>query len=176
MQDKKRLDKRRIECQYNAMNTYAANDTHGRNTIPGGVAIVTAKRVKEIKENRLRYPKPKNKYSDPYTYWHILDVVLSIRSGDIWKTGEVTKLLADRPITFDNITVGRVIRDISESLEMANGRRPISWNRWWDGARYWVSDEPEDRAAMEHLLDDLAILMDKDTDQYSPLRRCASLV
>lgn len=158
------------------MKTFAPTDTHGKRTLAGAAGYITTKREKDIRTGRTSFPKPKNGYADPFTYWHILDALLTVEPNEIFKVQEFSTLLEDRPVAFDNITVGRVIRDIAESLEMANARKPIDWNRYWDGTRYWVSDNTEDRVAMEHLLEDLFLLFGATPDGHSPLRRCPSLV
>jgi len=158
------------------MKTFAATDTHGRRSIPGMHDVISADKERAIKKGKTLFPKPRNSYSDPYTYYHVTDILLWLVPGEMVKTKELVTALEGRPLTFDPITVGRVIADIAESLELSNGKSGIQSHRWWDGVRYWTTADIEDRAALEHLLEDLRILCDVPTDGHSPLRRCPSLL
>ncbi len=158
------------------MNTYTAADIHGRRTIAGASEIVSTSRVKAIRESTALAPKVKNSYTDPFTYYHIVDELLNLVPGQLFKAKEFADHLADRPLVWDAITVGRVINDVNESVTMANGRPAIDTARWWDGMRYATRSDIETRAAMENLLDDLRELcLTGEADQFSPLRRCSSL-
>lgn len=161
------------------MKTYAANNTHGKKSIPGMDQQISERKVIRIRKMRELQPKAKNGITDPFSYLHILDAVLSIHATELFTAKQVCSLLSEwnRPIEFDPVTVGRILKDIAESLDQANKRKGIFSNRWWDGTRYWTSNEIEDRVAMENLLDDLALLCESDepSNSESPLYRCPSV-
>jgi hypothetical protein len=157
------------------MKTFEDHDTHGRRTLPGAMALISGKKDKEIRDYRKAAPVSKNSYTCPFTYYHVTDMLLTLWPTEMTSTKEFTDSLADRPLQWDAITVGRVIADIQSRLFETNGRKPIESARWWDGKKFWVSPQTEDRVALENLLDDLRMLLDQPTDGKSPLTRCPSL-
>lgn len=151
-------------------------DTHGRRSIPGMSELITDKRAKQIVRNRTLAPKMKNGLTDPFTYYHVLDAIVEIPPGNLFKSHELVAMLGERPLYFDRITVGRVLGDISESLRDSYGFEPIQSIRHWDGRRYWTTSDLEHRVAMERLLEDLEILCRKhEPSTNSPLYRCPSV-
>lgn len=160
------------------MNTYSYLDMHGKNSIPSMAGLIPRNRWKEIKVASWQLaPRSKNGLNDCYTYYHVLDGLLNAIADETFRTREFTEYLEPRPLEFDTITVGRVIADISESLDMANGRRSIISTRQWNGVRHSVSAQPEDRRAMENLLEDLFLLCKAPAKKRheSPLYECASV-
>lgn len=133
---------------------------HQRETIPGNAAIVTAKRMRAIKEGRAEfYHRPKNGIYDPVTFYHILDAVLEMEPARFFRTGEFIETeLQNHMMAWDSTTVGRVLTDMAESLHDANATWPIIAARRWNGMTYAVSRDLEDRAALENLLEDLGQL------------------
>lgn len=126
-------------------------------------SLVGERRLRRITNGRKEYyHRSKNGIYDPITYFHIVDV-LSGLSGDTFRTREFIELLASgrTRLVWDATTVGRVLNDIAESLEAANGRPYISSSRRWNGMVYMVDQGPEAKAALLNLLDDLIILCDQ---------------
>ncbi len=159
------------------ISTFAENDIHGHRSIPGRGKYMTAKRAKEIRlAQKTLAPRAKNGITCPFTYWHILDALLEVHPGNLFTAKEFTDSLGERPMSFDPITVGRVINDIAESLQLANHSEPIQIIRRYDGRHYWIDGSIESRAEMEHLLDDMEVLChDFEPSQMSPLFRCPTL-
>lgn len=171
------------------LQSFRESDLHGRSSIPGATSIVSARRSREIRANRKSLVhRVKNGVYDPLTYYHILDALLDLQPRMLFRTTEFVPFLAETrtQLVWDATTVGRVINDIAESLTEANARKPIENTRRWNGMNYIMSDEREDRAAMENLLEDLAELCRQDILQEltgafpkrmeSPLNRCPSIM
>lgn len=159
------------------MKTFPKNDPHGKRSIPGMAEVMTTRKEKEIKAGLALAPKSPNGLNDPFSYYHVVDILLNLKPGDLTKVSEISDLLAARPIRWDNVTVGRIINDVAESLRITNGREPIQSRRYWDGTRYWTSSDIEDRVAMENLLSDLYVLCVNggQSDGASPVYRCPSV-
>ena len=154
------------------------HDIHGRKSIPGVSEILTDKQAKAIIRNRTTLaPKPKNGLTDPFTYYHVLDAILDLFPGNLVSTWDIVQQLQDRPILFNVSTVGRVINDMAESLNLVNGQQSIFSIRHWDGISYWTKPTLESRVAMEKLLEDLELLCVQGAEKSidSPLRRCPSV-
>lgn len=171
------------------LQSFADNDTHGRTTIPGATSIITDRRFREIKAQRKSLlHRVKNGVYDPLTYYHVLDALLDLQPGTLFRTTEFVPFLSEtrQQLVWDTTTVGRVINDIAESLADANARRPIENTRRWNGMCYILSSEIEDRVAMENLLEDLAELGRQEIEAelsgtfpkrtQSPLTRCPSVM
>lgn len=158
------------------METYEANNVHGRKSLPGAYDIISDKRAKQLQRNIALAPKAKNGITDPFTYYHIVDELLSTRPGNLFTAREFTQALGKRPLTFDPITVGRVLGDIAESLRDAYGIEVIHQLRSTDGRRYWTEFEFNQWLALERLLEDLERLcLAPAPDARSPLYRCPSV-
>jgi hypothetical protein len=152
------------------MKTFPAADIHGRTTLKEGLALLPAANLKAVKRTRASFRKPKNGYNCQYTYFHVLDALLDVIPGTMVKASDLVESLQDRPIEFDATTVGRVIADIAESIEMVNGKPSIMHARYWDGTRYWTTPDLEARMSLENLLQDLIPLCDSGiTLTASPL-------
>ena len=142
------------------MDTFPAADIHGRNTLVEGLALLPTAELKAVKKNRAAFRKPKNGYNCQFTYFHILDALLDTIPGTMVKASELVDSLQNRPMEFDSTTVGRVVADIAESINMVNGRPSIGHARYWDGTRYWTEAGFESRKSLENLLQDLIRLCD----------------
>lgn len=149
----------------------------------------------EIGERRLRrlahgrkefFHRVKNGIYDPITYFHVVDVLLTMGNDPFRTRDFVAKLQNARPqLAWDTTTVGRILNDLSESFFEANRRHYISTARRWNGMIYVIEPTPECFAAMLHLLDDLFILSSWLVDHEkrgeapkrlnSPLTQCPSL-
>lgn len=170
-------------------NSFRKDDIHGRATLPGARDLVSTRRHREITHSRKTFiHRTKNGVYDPLTFYHVLDALLDLRPGEMFRAADFVNFLKNtRPqMVWDTTTIGRVITDMAESLNAANARAPIEAVRRWNGMTYLVSREPEDRAAMENLLDDLRIVSQEQLDEElkgnfpkridSPLRRCPSVM
>ncbi len=132
-------------------NSFRAKDIHGRETIPGGRAMVSTRRVREINHGRSHFiHRMKNGIYDPITFYHVLDALLDLVPGQMFRTADLIEHLraTRKQIVWDSTTVGRVITDMAESLSEANRSNPIEWARRWNGQNYQISAAPEDRKAM----------------------------
>lgn len=151
--------------------------------------MVSTRRQREIISHRNRFiHKMKNGIYDPMTFYHVLDALLDLLPDQFFRTADLIEYLnASRPqIVWDSTTVGRVVTDMAESLSEANRSKPIEWARRWNGQNYQVSSRPEDRKAMENLLDDLAILCEAEVEGeqggafvkrvQTPMSACPSVV
>lgn len=162
------------------MNTFTNENIHGRLTLPGMKPLITARRARKLIAQHKMAPKPKNGLTCPYSYYHVLDAILSIVPGEHWTTRDLLLLLEDRPIAYDVYTTGLILNDIIESLMIANKRSyVVRTQRYWDGHRY-ITDTTtatiEDRIAMENLLEDLERLcLTRTVTKQSPLAGCPSL-
>lgn len=170
------------------MRHFREENMHGRNVIAGLAPHMGTRRVRKLRSNRRSLvPRPANGIHDPITFYHVLDALLGLIPGETFRAVDFVEYLrtSRTSMIWDPTTVGRVINDIAESLELANASRPIEVFRRWDGANYMMSDRLEDRIAMENLLDDLEILS-RETLQgaaegrrqkrlESPMRTCPSV-
>ena len=157
--------------------TYDSRHVHGRGQIPGVAAHLSLVKVGTIVKSRALRPTAKNGITCPYTYYHVLDALMDVIPGNLFRTTDFMPLLADRPLIFDAITVGRVIKDLADSMEVANGSTPIEVRRRWDGNNFFISGKPEDRQVMENALDDLRGLIEGGyARSESPLLHCSSLM
>lgn len=137
---------------------FPADNPYGKLTIPGMKALASERRLRRVAHGRKEFfHRTKNGVYDPLTYFHILDALLELVPGRLFRTAEFVDYLDDtRPqLVWDTTTVGRVINDLAETFEEANKTAAIDSARRWNGMIYAVSDQPEHRAAMIALLDDL---------------------
>jgi len=134
------------------------------------------------------YPVP-NGITDPLTYMLVVDALLTIDRSIELRAKPLTGYLADRytQLTWDTVTVGRVLADLAESLTERLGKA----NTFLAGARdgrgwfYVMQGSPEAAAALYGLRDDLQRLTQERRDQlanrqdvgfkFSPLVECPSL-
>ena len=149
----------------------------------------------EISERRLRkmahgrkefFHRAKNGVYDPITYFHIVEALLTQGSGAFRTRDLVERLTNSRPqLAWDATTVGRVLSDLSETLNEANGTVHISTARRWNGMLYAVTPNAETRAVLLRLIDDLMVLSEElvaaerenraPSRMNSPLQRCPSV-
>lgn len=160
-----------------------APDQYGRRTVPGINHKITERRLRQLEKRRKSViHRPKNGIHDPITFYQLLDAILNIKIGQQFTSKQLADWLNEhRPqITWDAVTVGRVLNDICDSLEEVNGaaQAGIVSMRDWSG-RYWATtDSTEGRIALLNLLDDLyAVVQEAKTQRLeSPLNRCASIL
>lgn len=164
------------------------SDIHGRLSNPDYISLVPTQKVRKIQGARKRlFHQTRNGVNDPVTFFHVLDTLMDTRPGQVWRTNHFMKYLRERvpSISWDPVTVGRVLNDMAESLSDAYGFKAIGTTRRFDGIWYDVSSEPEARAALERLLEDLLILSEQELEQEhagkvlsrqsSPMGSCPSL-
>ena len=171
------------------VSVFPAENPYGKLTLSGMKTLASERRLRRIAHGRKEfYHRTKNGVYDPLTYFHVLDGLLEIIPGTLFKTDVFVNFLRDtRPqLVWDVVTVGRVINDMAESLQEVNGRAAITSTRRWDGYHYAISEMPEDRTALIHLLDDLYKLCESLLEAEaegrppkrlnSPLQNCASVM
>lgn len=168
---------------------FRTDNLHGRRTIPGAMAMVPTRRHREITHARKTFlHRAKNGVYDPITFYHVLDALLDLKPDQMFRAIEFVRFLRETrfQLVWDTTTIGRVLTDMAESLNEVNASSPIDATRRWNGMTYTVSSKPEDRRAMENLLDDLSILCNEELTAelggefpkrtQSPLTRCPSLL
>lgn len=162
---------------------YPAPDQYGRRTVPGINHKITERRLRQLEKRRREVAhRPKNGIHDPITFYQLIDAVLNIKIGQQFTSKQLADWLNEqRPqLTWDPVTVGRVLNDICENLEETNGvaEAGIASMRDYSG-RYWMTtDSTEGRIALLNLLDDLYVLTQGEQNGRleSPLNRCASIL
>jgi len=121
------------------------------------------RRLRRIAHGRKEFfHRAKNGVYDPITYFHIVDELRQM-NGEPFRTRDFVEILNNsRPqLAWDTTTVGRILNDIAETLQEANGAVYISTARRWNGMIYAVTPNAEVRAALIHLLDDLMLLSER---------------
>ena len=169
--------------------TFHPEDHWGRQSLAGMTSLLPIRKERKFQRGRVHfYHRVKNGVYDPISYYHALDGLLNVVPGRLFRTAELVEYLDEHHghLKWDSTTLGRILNDMAESLFEANGRRPITATRRWNGMCYLVSDHPEDRAAMVTLLEDLYDLCDEEitaekAGEYpkrveSPLIRCPSIM
>lgn len=140
------------------------NNLYGRRTIPGMTQRVPTRRDRRRTHlnQTLVYPS-KNGVYDPLTFYHVLDVLLQLDTGETFRTGDLVKILREAKPQFlwDQTTVGRVLNDIADTVNEVHGGVILGVVRRWDGMNYYLPAEPVSRAALLDLLEDLAILSER---------------
>lgn len=174
------LDRFRTDCTIRAYIWFTQETTvtaprmshprnmHGRHSIPGMAEYLNPRRVRRVLQGRKHFVHPsRNGIYDPLTFYHILDVLLDLAPDELFRTTEFIHLLRETKPRFvwNTVTVGRVINDMAESLQNANGRPAIRMVQRWNGRNYVMSGQLEDRVAMENLLDDLHRLCEQTIEQ-----------
>lgn len=169
--------------------TLDGENLYGRRTVPGMQNKVSARRARRASHRDIAlYHRQRNGVYDAVTYYHLMDVLCRLDAGQDFRTMEIMEILrrTKTPIVWDSTTVGRVLADIVESLNDANGFTVISATRRWNGVIYAINGAPEARHAMVDLITDLeAVAVDvlareeygevvKRTD--SPLLACTSIL
>lgn len=170
------------------MNFYEDTNTHGRLSKAEYFPILGTRRLRRLRSQRRKIRHiVSNGIHDPITHFHILDALLQTLPGQFFRTRDVVEYLEKRvpEMSWDPRTVGRVIYDMSESMEMKFGWKVIGATRRWDGSWFDITSHPEGRAAMESLLEDLGIMSERLIEQErnreapvrlnSPLNDCPTL-
>lgn len=138
--------------------TYTDKDPYGRNSITGMKTFATERRLRRSGHGqRFFFHRTKNGVYDPLTYWHVLDTLLELHPDEFFRTVEFVAVLEDtRPqLVWDPTTVGRVLNDLAESLQEAEGEPVIKASRRWNGMIYMTPGKALLRGTMFALLDDL---------------------
>lgn len=172
--------------------TLAANldgdNLYGRQTIDGMRSVTTRRARRAASLNAKLYHRAKNGVYDPITYYHVLDALARLDSGQFFRTAELLNhLRVVKPqIVWDATSLGRIITDMAEALHEAHGFTPIGYTKRWNGMTYDIIDHPKARSAILMLLDDLSILAEQTVAEElqgnyakrlrSPLERCPSVM
>lgn len=167
----------------------AGENLYGRASIPGVRGMVTARVIRKSTHADLHfYHRVKNGVFDPLTFYHLLDAVMRIQPGQIFRTADLLPYLAEcKPqLVWDAITVGRVLNDIALALAEAYGVSPITVARRWNGNCYEVQGAAEFRSMLHRLLEDLRelgeeVLATERQGRFekritSPIERCTSVM
>ena len=171
------------------LSVFPPNNPYGRETLPGVKAFTTTQKLRKIASARKElYHRTKNGIFDPVTYFHILDALLELVPGETFQTRDFVAYLSSTrdQLVWDTTTVGRVVNDIADNLEEANGVKVIDSARRWNGMLYSIRSDAESRAALYHLLDDLLRLSKEFIEREnrgeapkridSPLLSCPSVM
>ena len=169
------------------LKTFDRTDPHGtRKFTP--VAMPRRERERLTRRRLHMFHKQKNGAYDSVTYYHVLEMLMHIEPGEVFRTKEFIKVLGGEVtgILWDAVTVGRIISDIAEALNEAYGFTIIGSNRRYDGMWFDVTAIDKGRIGMERLLEDLAKVAEaelKDEDRgvfikryQSPLEKCPSVI
>ena len=105
-------------------------DPYGKAVIEGRTGLFTERRIRKLRQrNKNLVRVPKNGLYDPMCYYHLMDILCQTRHFEEFDAKELTEILNKHKPMFrwDVRTVGRIISDIWESLEMASpaGQCPI---------------------------------------------------
>lgn len=167
------------------MNFYGESDLHGRSHTPALISQRQERRIKGARKNL--FHRSRNGVLDPITFYHVLDTLLDVLPGQVFRTPHLIEELNKRVpmISWDSVTVGRVINDLAESVNEAAGGKAIAVSRHYDGLWYDISPDPELRTLMEKLLEDLLLLSEKELQEeargivqkriQSPMEFCPSV-
>ena len=171
---------------------FPRNDPFGRRSIAGSNELVTERRTKRWHQASAHYfHRTKNGVHDPYSFFHIAQALANIRPWQPFTAAELSEHLNQTVPAFiwDSVTVGRILADMIESFQEANGNpdaQPIKSMRHWNGTYYEMSEHPAARAAILNLVDDLLEVADSTRDSEargikpprltSPLLQCPSLL
>lgn len=136
---------------------------------------------RNIKAARLNlYHQHRNGVYDPVTYYHVLDGLMQIVPGTIFRSKDFVAELNDKcpMMSWDPTTVGRVISDIAEATFNAYEWKLIGLNRKANGMSFDISGHPEARVILENLLTDLRRLseavIEEERFQQKPAKRWRS--
>ena len=170
------------------LSVFPADNQWGRRTTPGARALASDRRLRKLASSRVHnFHRSKNGVYDPMTFVHVVDALLNVIPGSLWKTADFVKYLRENyeQLTWDAQTVGRVLADIAESLNEKNAMKMLNQTRRWDGMYYDINGNLETKAALVHLLEDLFALCDRLREVESrgrapgrfqtPLLECPSL-
>jgi len=148
----------------------------------------TRQRMRWESSTRWAYSTPNGCY-DPLTYLFVLDMVMNI-DPDVElrsiKAAEYLRTL-DYRMTWDAVTVGKVLSDLCDAFEDLLGKKTglLERGRDWKGSFYRIHRNPETGLAAQRLREDLyqsaadeiTLRQTKRRHDHlvSPLLECASL-
>jgi hypothetical protein len=175
------------------MAPFVRADKFGRKTIAGAAEWLTARRQRRITHGLMAYRhRVKNGFQDPFSFWHVVHALLNIRPDEEFGAKQLADFLNKNYPAFiwDAVTVGRILNDIIESVEMVNGMaldmQPLIYRRTSYGNFYQTTNQTPANAVLRNLLDDLELLCDKLVTQEqqgitplrlgSPLMACPSVM
>jgi hypothetical protein len=143
------------------INILRGTDIYGRISMAGSAPLITERQLRKITtgKNRLVH-RAKNGINDPYTFFHLVEALLGVAPFQPFTAAQLVRYLnAERPsMTWDAVTVGRVLNDIRDNLVEANPNeqfQPISMLRDWSGVYYETVDYAPARAVLFRLINDL---------------------
>lgn len=137
--------------------TLVDEDLYGRQSLSNTGRSGTMAKRRRASAHRNFYHVARNGVADPFTFFHLLDLLLTLPPETPFHVADLMPVLrAEVPgIIWDPTTVGRVLVEMAEALEEANGRASIDRSRTAGGMVYSVRSDPESRTALHNLLDDL---------------------
>lgn len=164
-------------------------DIYGRLSIEGVRNDVHARRVRKVATYDRRFVhRPKNGVYDPISYYHVLDILMRVQPGQEFRATEFLQTLRTQKdqMSWDAVSVGRILNDIAESTFEAHGFTVLHATRRWDGLTFDVSGHPLARKALFNLLEDLVKLCEETVQKEllgiiekrlnSPLMQCPSVM
>ncbi len=160
---------------------FLATDVHGQRSITGMATFYTRERLQRIRRAKKLTARPRNRLTDLLSYLHVLDELLGINHGiDFFTASDLVEQLdANKPmIQWDTVTVGKIVNDIAESIELQTGERLLDNTRKNGRSEYLMHMGNPLRIAMAILLDDLLALHEAGFEVPSggdPLKYCKSL-
>jgi hypothetical protein len=134
------------------------------------------------------YSTPNGCY-DPLTYLFVLDTVINIDADIELRANKLAEYLSRQPyrMTWDAVTVGKVLNDLREAFEDVLGAKSglLERGRDWNGAFYRIHRNPATAKVAQALREDLYRLAAAEIDLRkagkrssllaSPLLECASV-
>jgi hypothetical protein len=137
-------------------------DEFARATVAGAAEWLTARRQRGITHTRNTFVhRVPNGHRDPLSFWHVVDALLNIDPLLEFSSKQLADWLNQhRPeFIWDAVTVGRILADIAESCELANGQAldntALLVRKTSSGTWYQTTNETAGYRVLLNLLEDL---------------------
>src|SRR5687768_6361164 len=107
------------------METYPTSDPYGRLEVSGMRSTLSERTQRKMTRGKNEFiHRVPNGIHDPFTHFHIVDALLRVRPDELWKSRDLAKFMAEnyKQMSWDTVTVGRILNDIAESIEQARPR------------------------------------------------------
>lgn len=157
-------------------------DRFGRRTIPGSEEVITENRRRRwLSGQKNFFHRTPNGVYDPITHFQVVTTLLDVIPNERFTAKQLVKLLeaSNNTMSWDAVTIGRVLTDLHDSIELANGDnpafQPIIAVRHWTGNHYYIADYPTAREVLARLADDLYKICEKEVEVEAAGRRSRRL-
>lgn len=166
-----------------------APDSYGRELAPG---LVTDRKIRKMRHGALHYRHLiKNGVYDPFTFFHVVDQLLNIKTDQAFTGREFAEYLNKNVehMVWDSTTVGRILNDLHDNFRDVHPdeeSQPLIVYRDWSACFYELRSTPRSRVALWRLAEDLVVLCEELADQEkrgvapkrlgSPMSSCPSVM